>query len=163
MGVYRLRPAVVAFRNDVCLTCGIARRSLQVRTFNILDLHGVPLIPVGFWKRWLCTSCGSRPEYNPQSRRKFALTLAALAAAFGAIFWGLPVEPDQAATWLLIRYLSPVVLVAALVWSVVAEGTPSTTERLSGVAVSRETTCPFCEIGLSPTEWRCPSCRIQRK
>jgi hypothetical protein len=84
------RPKAVAFRNDFCLTCGVARRAVQVRTFNVLDWHGIPLIPVGFWKRWQCVSCGSNPEYNRRGRRKFAIALALLAAAFAAIFWGLP-------------------------------------------------------------------------
>lgn len=163
MGVYRFRPRLVAFRNDSCLTCGTVRRAVQVRTFNVLNWHGIPLIPVGFWKRWQCTSCGFRPEYNPRSRRKFAITLAFLAAAFAAIFWGLPIEPSQAAIWLLIRWGSPVALVGSIIWAFVAEGTPSTAERLRGVAPSQETICPFCGHGLSPLEWRCPSCQVQRK
>src|SRR5579884_3321926 len=111
MGVYRFRARVVAFRNDFCLTCLSEQRSIQVRTFNVLSFHGLPLIPVGFWKRWQCVACGWRPGYNPRSRRKFAITLAILAAAFATIFWSLPVEPSQAEIWMLIRVISPVVLV----------------------------------------------------
>lgn len=162
MGVYRFKPRVVAFRNDFCLTCGVARRAVQIRTFNVLSLHGLPLIPVGFWSRWICTSCRWRTGYNRRSRRKFAITLACLAAAFAAIFWGLDVEPDQAAMWTFIRLVSPIVLVGAIVWAFLTEGTPSTAERLGNIAPSQETVCPFCGVQLSPGEWRCPSCGVKR-
>lgn len=160
--MYRFRPKVVAFRNDFCLTCSSERRALQVRTFNILSFHGLPLIPVGFWKRWQCTSCSRSPGYNPRSRRKFAITLAVLAAAFGVIFWGLPIEPNQAELWLVIRLISPVVMAGAIIWAIVAERTPSTAERLSHVTSAHDIVCPFCQGTLSPGSWRCVSCGIQR-
>ena len=163
MGVYRFRSRIVAFRNDFCLTCRSERRAVQIRSFNVLSSHGIPLIPVGFWKRWQCTVCGVSPGYNPRSRRKFALTLAVLAAAFAVIFWGLPIEPSQAAIWLLIRYLSPVVMIGAIVWAVLAQGTPSTAERLANVLPSQETVCPLCQSALSPHNWQCPNCGIRRR
>lgn len=161
--VYRFRPRVVAFRNDFCLTCNTARRAVEVRTFNILSFHGLPILPVGFWRRWQCTSCSRRPGYNPRSRRKFAITLALLAAAFAVIFWLLPVEPDQAAVWLVIRILSPAVMLGAIVWAISAERTPSDRERLAQVAPAQDSSCPFCQATLSPTGWRCVGCGVQRK
>jgi len=163
MAIYRFRPKTVAFRNDFCLTCAAPRRAIEIRTFNVLSFHSIPLIPVGFWKRWLCVSCGSRPGYNRRSRRKFALTLALLAAAFATIFWSLPIEPDQAEMWLAIRIVSPVVLVGAIIWAIVAEGTPSASQRLASIASSQETVCPFCQTALSPHNWQCVNCGVRRK
>jgi len=161
--VYRFRARVVGFRNDFCLTCMSQQRAIQVRTFNVLALKMIPLIPVGFWKRWVCAACSRDPGYNPRSRRKFAMTLAGLGASFAAIFWSLPVEPGQAELWLFIRFVSPVVVVGGLIWALVAERTPSTAERLVNVPLATETTCPFCQGSLSPTGWRCVQCGVQRK
>jgi len=163
MGVYRFRSRVVAFRNDFCLTCNSRQRAVQVRTFNVLSLKMIPLIPVGFWKRWQCVSCSRNPGYNPRSRRRFALTLAVLAGAFAAIFWGLPVEPSQAQLWLFIRFVSPVVIVAGIIWAIVSERTPKDAERLVNVPPAADITCPFCRASLSPTDWRCVNCGIRRK
>ena len=60
MGVYRFRPRTVGYRNDFCLTCMAPRRALEVRTFNVGSLRGLPLIPLGYWSRWLCSVCGWR-------------------------------------------------------------------------------------------------------
>lgn len=163
MGVYRFSPKLVAFRNDFCLTCNSARRTVQIRTFNVVSFHGIPLIPAGFWKHWQCTVCGATPGYNPHSRRKFAITLAVLAGAFAAIFWGLPIESDQRALWLLIRTISPVVIVGAIIWAVLAEGTPSERARLANVAPAQEMICPFCQSILSPGNWQCLNCGVRRK
>jgi hypothetical protein len=163
MGTYRFQPKVVAFRNDFCLTCNTARRAVEIRTFNVLSFRGIPLIPVGYWKRWLCTECTVPPGYNRRSRRKFAVTLAALAAAFAVIFWSLPIEPDQVETWLFIRRISPVVMIGAIIWAVLAEGTPSTAERLTNILPAQETMCPFCQSPLLTYNWHCSSCGIQRK
>jgi len=86
-----------------------------------------------------------------------------LAGAFAAIFWGLPVEPSQAQLWLFIRFVSPVVIVAGIIWAIVAERTPSDAERLVNVPPAADITCPFCQGSLSPTEWRCVTCGIRRK
>lgn len=95
MGVYRFRPRIVGFRNDFCLSCRSQRRGIQVRTFNVVALKAIPLIPVGFWKHWQCASCARDPGYNPRSRRTFAITLALLGAAFAAVFGGLQSNPTR--------------------------------------------------------------------
>ena len=163
MGVYRFRPRVVAFRNDSCLSCAAQRRAIQVRTFNVLSFHGLPLIPVGFWRRWQCVVCSRSPGYNPRSRRKFAITLALLAAFFAAIFWGLPIEPQQAEIWMLIRFISPLAVLGMIIWAIAAERTPSTSERLANVPAATDTACPFCEASLSPGDWRCVNCGVRRR
>jgi hypothetical protein len=163
MGVYRFRPRVVAFRNDFCLSCASQRRAIQVRTFNVASIHGVPLIPVGFWNRWQCVVCSQSPGYNPRSRRKFAITLALLAAFFAAIFWGLDIEPQQAELWMLIRFISPLAAIGAIIWAIAAERTPSTAERLANVPAATDTACPFCQASLSPGDWRCVNCGVRRR
>jgi hypothetical protein len=161
--IYRLRSSVVAFRNDFCLTCMSERRAIQIRSFNILCFEMIPLLPVGFWKRWQCLTCSRDPGYNPRSRRKFAITLALLAGAFAAIFWGLEIEPGQEAIWMLIRIASPIVLVGAIIWALAADPTPSTAERLARVAPAGDFVCPFCQRSLLPVYWSCPNCGVQRR
>jgi hypothetical protein len=89
--------------------------------------------------------------------------LAALAGAFAGIFWSLPIEPDQAAIWWIVRSVAPLFIVVALVWAVMAERTPSTAERLAGIPAANEMQCPFCLGSLITQDWRCVNCGIQRK
>lgn len=48
----------MAFRNDYCLARGEERRAVQVRTFDVGHIFWIPILPAGFWKRWVCTVCG---------------------------------------------------------------------------------------------------------
>jgi hypothetical protein len=54
-GFYRFKPKRVAFRNDFCLACAKAVRAFQVRTFDVLHVFWIPLLPV-----WHRPKCGIR-------------------------------------------------------------------------------------------------------
>jgi len=66
-GVYRWKAKRVAFRNDYCLVCGEARRAVQVRTFDVGHIFWIPILPAGFWKRWVCTVCGQDPHVTTKT------------------------------------------------------------------------------------------------
>ena len=51
-GVYHWSPKQVEFRNDYCLSCSAQRRAIRVRTFDVAHLFWIPILPLGFWKRW---------------------------------------------------------------------------------------------------------------
>jgi hypothetical protein len=129
----------------------------------VYHLWWIPLVPLGFWKHWRCTACSGSPAYNPRSRRKFALTLAALAAACTLLFWTVPIESPRPPWWPFVGQMGPVVIVAALIWAAVAERTPSTAERLASVAPAHDTVCPFCRGVLATHNWKCVNCNVQRK
>ena len=70
-GSYHFWPKRVAFRNDYCLRCQAPRRSIAIRTFDVRHLFWIPILPVGFWKRWQCEVCGQAPHIYPKVRRFF--------------------------------------------------------------------------------------------
>ncbi len=100
-GTYHFRPKRLAFRNDYCLSCGEARRSVQMRTFDVGHIFWIPLLPVGFWKRWICTACGHQPHISPKTRRSFKWAGLLVLLFLSAIFWAEPVTPDfVAGSWI---------------------------------------------------------------
>jgi ribosomal protein S27AE len=63
-GVYNLGRKIVAYRNDVCLTCAAPRRIYGLRAFRIFHIFFVPLIPLGFSRIWRCSVCKLDPRLN---------------------------------------------------------------------------------------------------
>jgi tRNA(Ile2) C34 agmatinyltransferase TiaS len=64
---------------------------------------------------------------------------------------------------MLIRFISPLAGVGAIIWAIAAEPTPSTAERLANVPVATDMVCPFCGGSLSPGDWRCVNCGVRRR
>jgi hypothetical protein len=161
-GQYHWLPKRVAFRYDYCLGCDALSRAIQIRTLDVWHFFWIPLIPLGFWKRWRCTRCGRSPANNPRSHRKFLKAIALLAAAFGAVFWLMPVDQDQAAMWWFFRIggiALPVILMVVLSQT---RADPTTRERLAKVPPAMDTICPICEVQLVPMTWKCLNCGIGR-
>jgi hypothetical protein len=61
-GFYRFQQKRVAFRNDYCRSCAQPRRSVQIRSFNAGHIFWIPILPLGYYKRWLSTACGRDPH-----------------------------------------------------------------------------------------------------
>ena len=100
-GAYHFRPKRIAFRNDYCLTCGEACRSVQIRTFDVGHIFWIPVLPVGFWKRWVCTACGHQPHVSPKTRRFFKWAGLFVLLFLSVMSWVEPVERNFAAfTWI---------------------------------------------------------------
>jgi hypothetical protein len=58
-GLYHLRERRAACRNDHCMTCGAARFFLGMRSIRFYHVFFIPLLPVGWRMRYLCTICGA--------------------------------------------------------------------------------------------------------
>src|SRR4029079_9584291 len=93
-GLYRWSPKRVAFRNDFCLKCAQPRRAVQIRTLNAVHLFWIPILPLGLWKRWLCTVCGSNPHEYPGTRRPFKWIGLILLTVLGLVSWLEPIQSD---------------------------------------------------------------------
>jgi len=143
-GMYHIRPRRVAFRNDYCLSCGEPRRSVQIRAFDVLHIFWVPVLPVGFWKRWVCTACGSQPHVSIKTRRPFKWAGLIVLLFISAIFWAVPVAPDSVAGSWVFRIGAPLGAILLLVHLVRTPKDPSMKERLAIIQPATETVCPFC-------------------
>src|SRR3989338_1357270 len=69
-GTYFLARKLVAYRNDYCLSCNAERMAFQRRTFDVHHIFYVPLLPLGFWKRWHCSACDRNPHESPRILRR---------------------------------------------------------------------------------------------
>ena len=162
-GKYRFGAKRTAFRNEYCLTCDEARRSVRIRTFDVLHICWIPVVPLGFWSRWYCTICRRRPGFNPRSRRQFLLALALLGAFSAGIFWLLSMNSDPGDPWSLFAIGGGAVAVVCFLLWVWQPRDPSLRERLARVPPANDTDCPYCNSPLDWSSWQCPRCGIARK
>lgn len=162
-GSYRWGPRTTAFRNDFCVTCGGPRRALQVRTFDVIHVFWVPVLPLGFWRRWFCAVC----HMPPDAHRRILGGLKALGLAtlllFTFVFWALPSRPLQDVAFWLFRIAAPIGAVVTAAHLLRSRRDHSHGERASSVLPANDQVCPFCQIPLVTPGWRCPHCGIERR
>ncbi|HEX2645352.1 MAG TPA: hypothetical protein VHU81_20305 [Thermoanaerobaculia bacterium] len=163
-GIYNWRPRQVAFRNDFCRTCAGPRLAVQLRTFDVLHLYWIPLIPLGFWKRWHCALCGRDPHSATRTRRGFKVAGAIVLGLMAFALWALPVEPpDEAWIWGMRIGLSLAAL-AATIASLKHTPEPQLQEALDRVRPFEGWICPLCGGELSNIPgWHCPACGVEHK
>ena len=156
-GVYRFRPKRVAFRNDYCVTCKQEGRAIGIRTFDVGHIFGIPVLPVGFWKHWCCSSCSKDPHAHRGTgpSLKWAAILALITLA------GLVLA--QPGTPWIVRFMITVVVLVLLTYLLRSPLERSLKEKLAVIPAATDTTCPFCATPLvSGTRWSCPACGVVR-
>ena len=163
-GIYQFRPKRIAFRNDYCLSCAQPRRSAQFRTFDAAHLFWVPILPLGFRKRWICTACGHQPHVNPGTRRGFKWAGLFILILLGATSWAVTVESDTATMIWIMRVGAPLgsILVAAHLFRTRRD--LSLSQRLKTIPTASDTTCPFCfaQLLTLTSQTSCPLCGVVR-
>ncbi len=162
-GTYHFFARKTGFRNDYCLSCNAKTRSFRVRTFDVLHLFWIPLLPLDFWSRWFCGTCGKRPHSNVRTRRSFKVAGLVLLVALAVIFWSLPVDPGKAVGFWFCRLASPLGIVATFIHLRNAKRGPNLKEFLAAVEPANDFVCPICGTPLVASGiWTCPRCGIQR-
>jgi hypothetical protein len=163
-GVYRWQPKCIAFRNDYCLSCGELRRAVQIRTFNAGHIFWIPILPVGFWKRWVCTAGGRDPHVSTKTRRSFKWVGLFILLIVSALLWAVPIEPDSVDVIWALRVAVPVGAVLTLVHLLRTKKEPSLEARLATVLPATDTVCPFCGVTLLvlSSGCSCPACGVVR-
>jgi hypothetical protein len=166
-GTYLWWRKVVAYRNDYCLTCDVPRLAFQHRTFDVHHLFFIPVLPLGFWKRWHCSVCGSDPHASGRTRTSLKWAGMVVLLLLSILGWIVSTseKPDDAAFIWSLRIICPLLL-AGVLW-VTVKNPPEVTlkERLRTVEPIMDASCPVCHIMLSPTEpaWQCPQCGMRRR
>jgi len=163
-GVYHWMAKRVAFRNDFCLACGAARRAVQVRTLDVGHIFWIPILPAGFWKRWVCTVCGRDPHVTTKTRRGFKWAGLVILVIFAATFWIMPVEPDAVAVFWGLRIAGPVGVVLLLRHLLQTPKEPTLKARLATIQPAADTVCPFCgaQLLVLGSQCSCPVCGVVR-
>ena len=166
-GVYHVARTRLAYRNDYCVTCAAPRMALCERTLDLLHVFWIPVLPLGLWKRWHCSRCGSDPHARVTTRPLMKWLGIGCLVLISATFWLVPggevSREDVAFLWGM-RLGAPIVTVVALWATVRGRREASLAELLRGVEPNHDTSCPFCGCDLIPDQpnWRCPRCAVER-
>ena len=163
-GVYNFRPKRIAFRNDYCLSCARPRRAVRMRTFDVAHIFWIPLLPLGFRRRWRCTACRQSPHVPRGARPAAQWAFLAVLAILGVVVWMIPWTPhDRIFEWLM-RVGLPIGALLTLVHILRAPTGPSLKEKLAALAPTSDTVCPFCGSALLLLSSRgsCPVCGVVR-
>jgi len=162
-GIYQ-RPKRIAFRNDYCRACVQPRRSVQIRAFDALHVFWIPVLPLGFRKRWFCTACGRQPHVHRGTRRGFKWAGFVVLLVLAALLWAAPLEPDMLITLWILRVGAPIGALLVLIHLTRTPQNPSLKENLAAIPPASDTVCPFCGSALLilSSQGSCPACGILR-
>jgi len=163
-GLYTFKAKRMAFRNDFCLYCNQLRRSQLIRTLDFVHVFWIPLIPLGFRKRWHCTTCGRDPHRHPKTRRPFiwmALFGSALLALMSCL---IPVETGQAFIIWAVRVAAILGTAFLIAYLIRVPKDPSMKERMASVPPAADILCPFCgtQMQVLSGTCSCPKCGVVR-
>lgn len=166
-GVDRWAPRRRAFRQNYCRHCEAPRIAVEVRTLDVFHLFWIPILPLGFWRRWFCSVCGRPPHRPPRTRRGFKWAGVVLLAMALATFWLAPLEEwDPELEWqvLWLGRVATAVALPWLLWNVMrAPRDTSYRKAVRSLEPIRSTSCPFCSRSLVlGGTWTCTSCGLRR-
>jgi hypothetical protein len=165
-GTYSWGRRLVAYRNDYCLRCDAQRLAFQHRTFDVLHVFFVPLVPLGLWKRWHCSVCGNDPHVSGRTRKSLKWAGVAILLLMSVSGWAVSTreKPEDAAFIWGMRILAPAAFAWALWATLKAPPEVKLEERLRAVPPNMDSTCPVCRVMLLPSEpaWQCPQCGMRR-
>lgn len=164
-GAYHFWPRRVAFRDDYCVWCKAPCRSIAVRTFDVGHVWWVPILPVGYWRHWVCTTCGRKPHAYSKARRYFRFTTLYSLVSASILLWALPVQSDMSIVVWVARFVAPAGAVFLALRLLRSAKEVSLRKRLKSIPPASDTVCPFCAVPLIPgtgSRWSCPACNIVR-
>ena len=164
-GVYRWQPVNVAFRHDYCRRCALGTLSVLVRTFNVLHLFWVPVLPLGWWKSWFCVRCGYKPHAVARTRRGFKIAAAVVLGLFTIAAWLTPKGSGSTLEILIISGVMLPLFALAVRWAIVHKPEPDFRANLALMPPYEAWDCPLCGaelVRLSSTAY-CSSCKAEHR
>ena len=166
LGLYHLARQRIGYRNDYCLSCAAPRLSVCLRSFDVLHLWFVPILPLGYWKRWRCATCESNPHARITTRRSLRWAGTAVLAFIALAGWMTLLEPTGNRTWFdwALRVGSTVGVVFALRAALYPPPEPNLAGLLAAVPPNLDPHCPLCRapVVAALPRWRCTGCRAER-
>jgi hypothetical protein len=124
----------------------------------------IPILPAGFWKRWVCTVCGRDPHVSGKTRRGFKWAGLFILVLVAFIFWADSAEPDTVAVFWIGRIAAPVGAALLLRHLLRTPKDPTLEARLATVQPAADTVCPFCgaQLLMLGSQCSCPICGVLR-
>ncbi|MGA8765144.1 MAG: hypothetical protein WB562_19920, partial [Candidatus Sulfotelmatobacter sp.] len=140
-----------------------ARQAVAIRTFDVGHIFWIPILPVGYWKHWQCTTCGREPHTSPRTRRSFKWTGLFILILVSVLFWVAPATQEDAPVTWAIRIGATVGAVLLLTHLLRTPKDISLREMLATIPPATDALCPFCCTPLlGGTKWSCPGCGVVR-
>ncbi len=163
-GVYNFRPRRVAFRNDWCRRCRTVRLAVAVRSIDVLHVFWIPLVPIGAWTRWFCSTCLAQPHAPPGTRRGIKFAGVVVLGLMSTAMWASMPEAEPWLLWLL-RLGLPAVTLWMLLWAIRHRPEPDFSTALAAVHDYQGERCPVCGEGefYSVEGWRCRVCGVEHR
>ena len=162
-GIYNWMEKRIAFRNDYCLSCDTQRKAVQIRTFDMVHIFWIPLIPLGFYKRWYCMTCSKPPMYNTKTRRSYKILGIIILVMISLSFWYASIEPGDELLFWGFRIGAPLALALSIGNLLQSKPEPTYKARFSSVPLADDCSCPFCHVPLvARPEMLCPICGVKR-
>lgn len=162
-GIYSFSPKRVAFRNDYCLSCKTPRRAVAIKTVDVAHVLWIPLLPLGSWKRWMCTECGNNPHVSYSTSRTLERTALLCLVVFSIAFWAMPVLPDSVVGTWSIRLGTSLGAILLFLHLSLARNNASLKKALAKIHPASDSACPFCGTPLlMGAQWSCPMCGVVR-
>jgi hypothetical protein len=126
----------------------------------------VPLVPLGFWRRWRCGVCGADPHASPHTRKGLKWAGIVVLALMSLSGWAVSTsEKPGDAVFLWAMRLGGPLAVAWAVWATL-KSPPDVKLKtaLRQVQPSMDVNCLVCGIPLIPDTpaWHCPRCGVRR-
>jgi len=167
VGRYSWKRRILAFRNDFCLKCESPTMAFQHRTFDACYLYWIPVLPLGFRRRWHCGICGRDPHANPRTRTGFKWAGVVLLAMVTAAGWmsGEHIAPADVWFFWTLR-IGGLVATALAIWATLRSRPPlQLEEHLRAVPPNEDRVCPLCrgEIVESAIGRACLKCGLRRE
>jgi hypothetical protein len=163
-GIYHWKPKRIAFRADYCRSCQASGISVLVRTIDVLHISWVPILPLGVWSRWFCTTCGNRPHQSTRTRRGFKVAGAVVLGIYTAVVWAAPLPEADAWIFWPLRFVFPFLAVLAIVSAVRVPLEPDLKARLAQVVEFQGWVCPLCGGQLLQVpRLHCTRCRAEHR
>jgi hypothetical protein len=166
-GHYSYGRKLVAYRNDYCLSCEAPRRAYRVRSFEVLHIFFVPLLPLGFWRSWQCSVCGRDPHKNPRVHKFWLWAVIVVLAVLSLVAWVPSIAQaqnadDRTGIWVM-RFACPIVALFMLYHMPLQKTRLQLNEKLREIQPAQEAICPLCQNALIPGDrWRCSNCGVER-
>jgi hypothetical protein len=166
-GVYHWATRVVAYRNDYCLRCDQPRVALQYRTFDAVHIFFVPVLPLGFLKRWRCQECGSDPHANVRTRRSIKWAGTVLLGFITFVGWAASPHSRPGEVWFIwtLRLGGLVACGLALRSSLRSPPDVNLADKLRSLKPSGDQSCMLCGAAMVSVETalKCSRCGILRR
>ncbi len=151
---------------DFCNRCEAQTLAEQWTSFDVMHLYFIPLVPLGWRRRWHCGQCGEDPRARTRTSsvsKKLGLgVLAFLCLLMIFVGWSVPVmPPDEGLSWAL-RFAFPLAAGLSLYFGFICN-----TRRNDDVrnALQRSQVLPLsdedCRVPLLQPVRRCPACGVQ--